>query len=215
METIEYQLYKRILRGENEQLDFKHSISDGPKIARTISAFANTKGGSILVGVKDNKKIIGIKSDEDIYYAQKIANDYCYPSVRVNTVLYELEGKEVLEIIVPSLIEEQLTLAPNEHNEFIAYLRFEDTNHPAGAIFERIWAKKHFPGVQRIDLQPLHFEILNFFEQSSHPLSIEDIVQQFTFSRAAIIRALEMLILTEQVSFYLTREGMKYVVSKK
>jgi len=214
MDAIEYQLFKRILKGENEQLDFKFSIADGPKIARTISAFANTKGGSILVGVKDNKKIVGIRSEEDLYYTQKITSEFCRPPVSVETILYDLEGKEVLEIVVPSLIDKQLTLAPNENNEFIAYLRYEDSNHPAGAIFERVWRRQQARGIQHIEFHAMHHTLLHFFEQHAEPLSLKEIIQHQTFSRSVVIRVLETLIVTGHVKFFLTREGMKYVFSK-
>lgn len=41
-----------IEEGEHEMQDFKFSISDSRKIARSISAFANHSGGRLLVGVK-------------------------------------------------------------------------------------------------------------------------------------------------------------------
>src|SRR3546814_2454449 len=44
-----------ILQGEGEQLDFKNRISNCAKIAKTLVAFANTKGGKLLVGVADDR----------------------------------------------------------------------------------------------------------------------------------------------------------------
>ncbi len=44
-----------IAQGEGPSLEFKESWSDS--IAKEISAFANTKGGRILVGVGDDKMI--------------------------------------------------------------------------------------------------------------------------------------------------------------
>ena len=41
-----------IAQGEHQQLDFKFEVSDSKKIARTLSAFANTDGGRLLIGVK-------------------------------------------------------------------------------------------------------------------------------------------------------------------
>ena len=52
--------------GEHEQQDFKFKISDARKIARSISAFANHSGGCLLVGVKDNGKVVGIECEEEI-----------------------------------------------------------------------------------------------------------------------------------------------------
>ena len=46
-----------INQGEHQQQDFKFEISDARKIARSLSAFSNTEGGRLLVGVKDNGKI--------------------------------------------------------------------------------------------------------------------------------------------------------------
>ena len=56
-----------IAEGENQKLDFKYCVSDSRKIARTLSAFANTDGGRLLIGVRDNGSIAGIRSDEEIY----------------------------------------------------------------------------------------------------------------------------------------------------
>ena len=41
-----------ISQGEHQQQDFKFEVSDSKKIARTLSAFANTDGGRLLIGVK-------------------------------------------------------------------------------------------------------------------------------------------------------------------
>lgn len=63
-----------IAQGEHQQQDFKFEVSDSKKIARTLSAFANTDGGRLLIGVKDNGKISGIRGDEE-YYMIEAASD--------------------------------------------------------------------------------------------------------------------------------------------
>jgi predicted HTH transcriptional regulator len=60
-------LFKLIEEGEHQQQDFKYCINDSKKIAKSLVAFANTDGGRLLIGVKDNGKITGIKSDEEFY----------------------------------------------------------------------------------------------------------------------------------------------------
>ena len=47
-------LEELVAEGEHDHQDFKFQISDARKIARSLSALANTKGGRLLVGVKDN-----------------------------------------------------------------------------------------------------------------------------------------------------------------
>ena len=60
-------LEKLISEGEHVHQDFKFAISDARKIAKSLSAFANTEGGRLLVGVKDNGKIAGVRSEEELY----------------------------------------------------------------------------------------------------------------------------------------------------
>ena len=60
-------IQRLISEGEHVHQDFKFEISDARKIAKSISAFANTEGGRLLVGVKDNGKIAGVRSEEEIY----------------------------------------------------------------------------------------------------------------------------------------------------
>ena len=60
-------IHQLVAEGEHDHQDFKFEISDARKIARSISAFANTGGGRLLVGVKDNGKIAGIRSEEEIH----------------------------------------------------------------------------------------------------------------------------------------------------
>jgi predicted HTH transcriptional regulator len=60
-------IFKLIAEGENDTLDFKKTISSASKIAKTMTAFANHKGGRLLVGVNDNKTISGTRSEDPFF----------------------------------------------------------------------------------------------------------------------------------------------------
>ena len=75
-----YYLQRVIAEGEHERQDFKYAISDAMKIARSLSAFANHSGGSLLIGVKDNGAIAGVRNEEDIYVVEQAAELYCRPA---------------------------------------------------------------------------------------------------------------------------------------
>ena len=100
MKTNSNTLYiqKLISEGEHIHQDFKFAISDARKIAKSLSAFANTEGGRLLVGVKDNGKIAGVRSEEEIYMVEAAATLYCRPEIKLETHIYHIEGKDVLEV---------------------------------------------------------------------------------------------------------------------
>ena len=53
-----------IAGGESSLVEFKRKISKPEKIAKEIVAFANTKGGHLIIGVDDNGAIYGIDSEK-------------------------------------------------------------------------------------------------------------------------------------------------------
>ena len=83
-------IYTLIAEGEHVEQDFKYEISDARKIARTLSAFANTQGGRLLIGVKDNGRIAGVRSDEEMYMIEAAAHLYCKPEVVVAMHVYKV-----------------------------------------------------------------------------------------------------------------------------
>ena len=54
-----------ISEGEHLKQDFKMRIDDAQKIARSLVAFANTSGGRLLIGVKDNGNVCGVRPEEE------------------------------------------------------------------------------------------------------------------------------------------------------
>ena len=133
-----------IQKGENQQLDFKHSITDSKKIARTIAAFANTDGGKLLIGVRDNGSIAGVQSDEEFYMVQAAADLYCKPEVKFETKVWNIEGKTVLEITIPEVDTDKLIIAPSKEGIYKVYIRVNDQNFIANNIYLRAWKKNKF-----------------------------------------------------------------------
>ena len=58
-------LCELVAEGENERTEFKRLVHSQCKIAKPITAFANSSGGIILIGVDDDKRIVGIHSEKE------------------------------------------------------------------------------------------------------------------------------------------------------
>jgi predicted HTH transcriptional regulator len=130
-----------IAEGEHQELDFKFEISDARKIARTLSAFSNTDGGRLLIGVKDNGRISGVRSDEEYYMLESAAMLYCKPEVQFKSKAHSIEGKTVLEIYIPQ-VDKKPVYARDESNKWMAYIRVGDQNALAGIIQVQVWKEK-------------------------------------------------------------------------
>jgi len=122
-------LEQLIKEGEHDQQDFKYKISDSRKIARTLSAFSNCNGGRILIGVKDNGQIAGVKDEDDIYMIESASQLFLNPPIDVTVEAHHITGKVIWEISVsegkkkPYLVEER--------EGMVAYYRDLDENFVA------------------------------------------------------------------------------------
>jgi predicted HTH transcriptional regulator len=139
---LSFYLYKLIEEGEHQQQDFKYCINDSKKIAKSLVAFANTNGGRLLIGVKDNGKIIGIRTDEEFYMVEAAAKIYSNPPVDFLTKQWQVEGKTVLEITIePS--NNKPHFAKDENGKWLAYIRIKDENVLAHKIQIEVWKKQN------------------------------------------------------------------------
>ncbi|TNE28436.1 MAG: ATP-binding protein [Bacteroidetes bacterium] len=127
-----------ILQGEHQTQDFKFRVDDARKIAKTLVAFANTDGGRLLIGVKDNGRIAGVRSDEEYYVIEAAAELYTEPNVSFTAIAHDVSGKQVLEVIVePS--DERPHFAIDKDGKKWAYFRRADQNHPANGVLLEFW----------------------------------------------------------------------------
>ena len=89
-------------KGEGPTIEFKRLIHSAPKIARSIVSFANTSGGTILIGVDDDRRIVGIQSEKEMLAVIDEALRYhVEPKPRLNVRIEEFKRRMVLLIDIP------------------------------------------------------------------------------------------------------------------
>jgi len=131
-------LLNLIQQGEHQTQDFKYCISDSRKIARSLVAFANTDGGRLLIGVKDNGNIAGVRSEEEYYMVEAAARIYSKPMIDFTTKQHFIDGKTVLEVMIkPS--PEKPHYAVDENGNWWAWFRKDDENRLANKVMLEVW----------------------------------------------------------------------------
>ncbi len=172
-------LLKLIQEGEHQTQDFKFCISDSKKIAKSLVAFANTDGGRLLIGVKDNGNIAGVRSDEEYYMIESAAKIYSKPEISFDTRQYFIDGKSVLEVQIESS-KERPHFAKDENGKWLAYIRQNDENKLATKIMIDVWRKQKSPRGVFIRYSETEKFLLDYLEDN-------DYISQSQFSKKAKI----------------------------
>jgi len=125
---------KLILQGEGTTLDFKKTITSNEKIAKSLVAFANNKGGQLLIGVADDGSIKGVKSeDEERYMITKSAYQFCKPAIEPEFEEVYVDDKLILVVkIAPSDVKPHYAL--DENKKWWVYYRVKDKSLLASKI---------------------------------------------------------------------------------
>lgn len=164
-------LHRLIAEGEHQQQDFKYEISDVRKIARTLSAFANTDGGRLLIGVKDNGKIAGVRSDEEIYMVEAAASLYCVPPVECRMSIHRVEGHNV--VIAEIGRSEKLPVrARLDDDSLCAFVRIADENIVASPVQMALWREEGREGSAVLPFTDREQALLRMLAESSEPLTL-------------------------------------------
>ena len=136
-----------IAQGEHQQQDFKYKVTDAVKLARSVSAFANTDGGRLLIGVRDDGTIHGVRSEEEIFMMHAAACKYCTPepTIQFETlhVPTEPHGGRLRTVVVCTISPSaQRPVFALEDGRKTAYIRVADENIVASPVHLAIWRQE-------------------------------------------------------------------------
>lgn len=102
MELDSAQILALAAAGEGKTAEFKRGLQHDAKLARTLAAFANTRGGLLLVGVGDDGEILGAphppRTRERLL---AIARERVEPPLEVETLLVRVRDKLIVCCSVP------------------------------------------------------------------------------------------------------------------
>lgn len=86
-----------IFEGESTTLEFKRKFTTSSKIAKEISALANTRGGYILFGIDDDGSIVGVDSEKgEVELIQTACNYHLEPPIIPDIEIIGLYGRDIV-----------------------------------------------------------------------------------------------------------------------
>nr|WP_208597680.1 helix-turn-helix domain-containing protein [Desulfogranum mediterraneum] len=126
------QAIEQLLREpESKTLEFKRDLSSPKPLLKTLVAFANTAGGKLIIGVEDDKTVIGIAQplDEEERLANMIA-DAIAPRLVPTIEMVTAQGKTLLlvEVFLSGSRPHWLKVAGAENG---VYVRLGSSNRQA------------------------------------------------------------------------------------
>ncbi|MDZ7849058.1 MAG: ATP-binding protein [Owenweeksia sp.] len=202
-------LYRLIDEGEHQKLDFKFRIDSSRKIAKTLSAFANTDGGKLLIGVKDNGRIAGIDPEEEFYMIQGAAELYCKPHVKFTPTVYQAEDKLVLENrYLPSASRPHY--AKDENAKWLAYVRQADENFVANRVLLRFLKDRSTTVRKNLIAYGNHERLLFDLLSELREISLSKFARKAKISIYKAEKTLALFLKWEIIAWKATDKGIRF-----
>ena len=128
------QLDDLIVQGEGARLEFKRSISAAHRIARTLVAFANTSGGTLLIGVADSGTITGVSSESrEMHRIEEATERLAEPPLSITYETLSPDGRKVLIVSIEESSEKP-HYAIDETGKRTIYVRAKDKSMPTSKL---------------------------------------------------------------------------------
>lgn len=157
---------KQLIRtGEGTYLEFKRIISTPEKIAREISAFANTKGGTLLIGVDDNKSIIGVESyHEQEFQLDQAANELCSPRIEYSFEILPYRNREIIIAQVKESKNKPVYMT-SENGKRKVFIRIDDKSVRASRETVRVMKNQQSPVGVTFEYGPKEQKLFRFLNE--------------------------------------------------
>jgi len=185
--------------GEGFQVEFKRKVSTPEKIARTLIAFANTRGGTIVFGVDDDKTIVGVDSEKvEVELVQTAGDFFCDPPVPLIIDIVSYRGKDLIVVSVRESEEKPhyLTLDGNGGGDggSKALIRVRDKTVVASKEVERILQAEQ-PGAPplRIAIGEQERRVLEYLD-SNEKITVKEFGKLINISNRRASRILIQLV---------------------
>jgi len=211
-------LFDLIEEGESLTCEFKRKFSTSEKIAREMIAFANTKGGYLLIGVDDDKEIVGVESEKtESELILDAARNYCEPPLKVKIDYVEIKGKEV---VVVEIMESELKphriqdyLNDLDINSSVVTIRVNDKSVQASKEMIRLMKSQTSElSLKKYSIGANEKAVFEYLDKNER-ISVKELSQYVNISERRASRTLVKLVRANLLFLHTKDNGEEYFTS--
>lgn len=200
---------KLILEGEGTTLDFKNTITSCEKIAKTMVSYANNKGGRLLIGVADDGRIVGVKSeDEEKYMINKAAAFYTKPALEPKFEEVYIDDKIVLVVEIEES-EMKPHYALGEDKKWWVYIRVKDKSVLASKIVVDVLRRESKGDGVLLEYSSKEKALLEYLDEHER-ITARQFSDMLNLSRRRSYRILVNLVLSGVIRIHTTEKEEFY-----
>lgn len=205
-----FELQRIVAEGEGHHLEFKRKAAHPEKIVCEMIAFANTEGGTILIGVDDNGNLAGVKyPDEELLSLREALQKHVRQTlVYHDSVVTLSENRFVLRLDIPPNFKRPILFWINsKHSE--SYVRVNDMSVKASAEMIEIIRRKRQKKDIRFYFAEHELSLMKYLDQYPSITLME--FQKLTgLNQYAASRKLILLVLANVLKIKATNKGDLY-----
>jgi len=117
--------------GESSTVEFEREMERPKRLARVAVGLANGRGGHVLIGVDDNRDIVGVTLSPGYEeWVSQVGAETITPPLRLNCHTVDLDGRTVLVVESPSGPDKPYAVKAGQHKSTV-YVRYGSTTRPA------------------------------------------------------------------------------------
>ena len=205
-----YQLRKLVMEGEGQHLEFKRKVSHPEKIVREMIAFANSEGGTLLIGVDDDGTLAGVKyPDEELLSVRQALQKHVKQPLVYHDSLIELSlTKFVLRLDIPPS-EKRPLFFTEDSKVRESYVRMNDMSIKASEQMNEIVRRKRQNKNIRFYFAEHELTLMKYLD-SNKIITLKDFQKLTGLNQFAASRKLILLVLANVLKITPSEKGDFY-----
>lgn len=190
-------------QGRGVDVEFIPTIENDHQVAQVLVSFANSKGGTLFIGIKRNGKISGVLPEQEIAGLDEVKN-LIEGDVEINQSVHQIKHYLILKVKVEqSLISVRAKSVDGKWNQ---YVRIDSETLRANKIFTRFFYLRDMN--REVVRSENHTDLLSHLKQDK--LSLSALYKLSHANPKEIDELLSELIFLDLIDYQYVNESIYY-----